>query len=359
MSLLYEDPQQTATAEAALHTLQQGRRAAKDYVSEFRRWSSDTNWNDAALLYKFRMGLSEPPKDEQARVGIPKTLDALINLSIQIDGCLRERRSERTSGPSRPVWVLPRVPSFPHSASSAPEITTSDASEPMQLGLLRPSLTPEERQCQWVNNLCLYCGEPGHCVRTCPAKLRKCFSISPVLTPALLNNIPQLAASISLQLPGGNTPVPAKVDSGACNCFMDLSVATLYQVSLRPKVKGLSVHLAVGSAIKSGPVTQETVPLNTTIASNHEELLFLDLIESPLFPIILGLLWLRAHNPQIDWIPGRVSFVSPYCHQNCLQETVDVPSPLLCLESDGETHQAVPQFLGCFQQERCRDSSPT
>lgn len=51
MSQLYEDPQQTATAEAALHTLQQGRRAAKDYVVEIKCWSSDTNWNNGALRF--------------------------------------------------------------------------------------------------------------------------------------------------------------------------------------------------------------------------------------------------------------------------------------------------------------------
>lgn len=96
MSQLYEDPQQTATAEAALHALQQCRRVAEDYVSEFMHWGSDTNWNYAALRYQFRIGLSEPLKDELARVGIPQTLDALINLSIHIDRRLREQRSERT-----------------------------------------------------------------------------------------------------------------------------------------------------------------------------------------------------------------------------------------------------------------------
>lgn len=56
MSQLYEDPQLKAMAESALHALQQGRRPAEDYVLEFRRWSSDTEWNDAALRYQFRLG---------------------------------------------------------------------------------------------------------------------------------------------------------------------------------------------------------------------------------------------------------------------------------------------------------------
>lgn len=36
MAQLYEDPQLSATVEAALHSLQQGHRAAEDYVAEFR-----------------------------------------------------------------------------------------------------------------------------------------------------------------------------------------------------------------------------------------------------------------------------------------------------------------------------------
>lgn len=69
MSQLYEDLQQAAMAESVLHSLQQGRRAAEDYAAEFKRWSSDTKWNDAALRYQLRMGLSDQLKDELARVG--------------------------------------------------------------------------------------------------------------------------------------------------------------------------------------------------------------------------------------------------------------------------------------------------
>lgn len=59
MSQLYGDPFQNATAEAALYAHQQGPRAAEDYISEFRHWQTDTNCNDAALSFQFRMGLSE------------------------------------------------------------------------------------------------------------------------------------------------------------------------------------------------------------------------------------------------------------------------------------------------------------
>lgn len=220
---LYDDPQLSVTAETALHTLQQGRRAAEDYVAEFRKWSADTNWNDAALRYQFRLGLSDSLKDELARVGTPQTLNALIDLAIQIDRRLRERRSERAMGSSRPTWVTPKVP---HHSSPTPSTSTFNLPEPMQLGVLRPSLTQEERQRRQANHFCLLCGEPGHYVRNCPLKLRKCLSLSTDYVTPLVKNTTHLALPLLLQLPGKTLQITAIIDSGACSCFMDSLFAT-------------------------------------------------------------------------------------------------------------------------------------
>lgn len=102
----------------------------------------------------------------------------------------------------------------------------------------------------------------------------------------------------------------------------------------------LSVHLVDGAAIKSGPVTQETIPLPATIANHHQELLRLDAISSLLFPFILGMPWLHAHNPHIDWATGEIKFPSSYCHQHCLQDITCDPPFLLCLDSDFEILQS-------------------
>lgn len=131
-----------------------------------------------ALRYQFCMGLSDPLKDKLARVGVPQTLDALINLTIQIDRHLRECRFERAMGQPRPTWMLPRVPSLSNSAPPVQSASAPDTAEPIQLGVLCPSLTGEERQRRRLNNLCMYCGEPGHYVRSCPAKLHMCLSSS-------------------------------------------------------------------------------------------------------------------------------------------------------------------------------------
>lgn len=90
MTVLYDDPQRTATAGSALHTLIQGRRPVEDYIVEFHKWSADTGWNASALKYQFRLGLAETLKDELAQIKAPFSLENLIQVSIQLDRCLRE-----------------------------------------------------------------------------------------------------------------------------------------------------------------------------------------------------------------------------------------------------------------------------
>lgn len=103
----------------------------------------------------------------------------------------------------------------------------------MQLGLVRPSLTPEERR--RLNNLCLYCVKAGHYEHTCPAKLRKCLSVSSVNQPNLSVSSAHIALHISLQLSGRIVSVTAIIDSGACSCFIDLFFAAQQHIPLQPK----------------------------------------------------------------------------------------------------------------------------
>lgn len=198
---------------------------------------------------------------------------------MQIDRRLRERRSERSVNQFRPTWVLPKVPSATSSVGQSlqvPAASALDTSEPMQLGLLRPSLTPEERQRRRVNNLCMYCGESGHYVRSCPNKTRKSLSATSKIAPALPNLANHLALSITLQLPGQDLLTPVIIDSGACSCFIDLTFATQHRIPLRTKSQGLAVYLADGSTLSSGPVTLETIPLLATMNTCHQEFLRLD-----------------------------------------------------------------------------------
>lgn len=79
-----------------------------------------------------------------------------------------------------------------------------------------------------------------------------------------------------------------------------------------------------------------------TFPSGHKEMLRLDAILSPLFPVNLGVLWLQAHNSSIDWVSVKVDFQSSHCHKHCLPELPVESSPFLCMDSDAELHQVIP-----------------
>jgi len=51
---------------------------------------------------------------------------------------------------------------------------------------------------------------------------------------------------------------------------------------------------------------------------NHSETLTFDVALLGGHNIVLGLLWLQQHDPQIHWSSGKVTFALDYCEKHCL-----------------------------------------
>ena len=73
--------------------------------------------------------------------------------------------------------------------------------------------------------------------------------------------------------------------------------------------------------VGKGRVTVATAPLRLQ-SDIHREKITLYLIDSPGFPVVLGLPWLNRHNACIDWATGTIREWGPTCHATCL-----LPSP--------------------------------
>ena len=71
-----------------------------------------------------------------------------------------------------------------------------------------------------------------------------------------------------------------------------------------------------GSEVTSGPVTHDT-QIHLTI-NHHEEDIQLHCITIGNAPIILGLPWLKLHDPSIGWKNHTIKFHSNHCAGNCL-----------------------------------------
>ena len=169
---IFDSTAPSREAAQTLMALRQGRRRVADYAIEFRTLAADSGWNSASLFDAFLHGLSASIKDVLIPLDLPSDLDSLIALAIRTDNRLVERERDR----SRPAAIPPGqrgqttpflgVPPQRFGAAAPP----SAVEEPMQLG--RARLSPEERQRRLREGRCIYCGEPGHFLVSCPVKDR-------------------------------------------------------------------------------------------------------------------------------------------------------------------------------------------
>jgi len=72
------------------------------------------------------------------------------------------------------------------------------------------------------------------------------------------------------------------------------------------------VEVIDGRTIASGAITHEITPLELYIGK-HTEKIVLNIISTPHHPIILGMPWLEAHNPIIDWRSRTLTFNAQWC----------------------------------------------
>jgi Retrotransposon gag protein/Zinc knuckle len=161
-----------------------------DYATEFQQAAAVLGWPDPPLMAQFEHGLKDAVKDELYFRAIDITdLESYIRMAITIDQYLQEKAGRRTREP-QPHHQPPRklhsqgrsVPAMPapRGSMSAP----ARGSEPRPhapYGAVSPSvgdpktgrprrLTEQEKEYRFRNNLCLYCGEPGHLARDCAVR---------------------------------------------------------------------------------------------------------------------------------------------------------------------------------------------
>ena len=169
MRKIFDHPLKGKEAANRLLSLRQGSSSVAQYAIDFRILAAESGWDDTALQGVFMKGLNDRVKDELATRDETNSLEELISLATRLDNRLRERQREKagrqflprvlasqqmSSSTSAPVSPVPTIPPEP----------TED--EPMQLG--RARLTPAERQRRQRSGLCIYCGQAGHYLSSCP-----------------------------------------------------------------------------------------------------------------------------------------------------------------------------------------------
>lgn len=87
---IFDEQHKIHTVKTALPKLQQILGSVTSHVTHFRSWTTDTSWNDVALLHEFQLGLWNKLKDVLAQIDPPTRLEAFMDLCIRIDIRLHE-----------------------------------------------------------------------------------------------------------------------------------------------------------------------------------------------------------------------------------------------------------------------------
>jgi hypothetical protein len=108
----------------------------------------------------------------------------------------------------------------------------------------------------------------------------------------------------------------ALIDSGATSCFISPRIVEDFRLRLKKHATPKKLRVIDGREVDSGLVTQ-FVTFSLKI-QDHVETIDCHVANIGNNDLVLGMSWLKIHNPSIHWDDRRMSFSSPYCSNNCL-----------------------------------------
>ena len=110
--------------------------------------------------------------------------------------------------------------------------------------------------------------------------------------------------------------VKALLDSGTTGIFIDRKIAAKYRFKPQKLGRLVMVRNMDGMNNNAGSITHQ-VEVNIYYKS-HVERVRMDVCNLRKTDIILGMLWLQAHNPEINWKTGEVKMTRcpPLCGRN-------------------------------------------
>ena len=107
--------------------------------------------------------------------------------------------------------------------------------------------------------------------------------------------------------------VEALLDSGATGLVMSSEFARKQGFKLKKLERPMNVRNVNGLLNKKGPI-ENIVEVNIYY-QEHRERTEIDVIGGQKWMVILGMLWLACHNPEIDWRTGEVKMMR--CLEKC------------------------------------------
>jgi len=110
--------------------------------------------------------------------------------------------------------------------------------------------------------------------------------------------------------------VKVLLDSGATGMFMDREMAKRHGFKMTKLERPLKVKNVDRTENSGGNITHQ-IEVNV-FYKNHVERMRMDVCNLGKIEVILGMPWLQAHNPEINWETGEVKMTRclPLCERN-------------------------------------------
>ena len=112
---------------------------------------------------------------------------------------------------------------------------------------------------------------------------------------------------MTLEVKIGRHKLHAMIDSGAQGNFISPRVVNDLRLHWRYKQRPYRLNTVEGDSVSygAGTIDKETTPF-LMVCHGKREWITLDVADIAHHDIILGIVWLRKHNPRIDWITGQL-----------------------------------------------------
>ncbi|KAL0188420.1 hypothetical protein M9458_015519, partial [Cirrhinus mrigala] len=290
-----------STATGALSTsdqlfrLRQGSSSIHNYTLHFRTLAAASGWNEISLLGAYRQGLNPEIRSAMAIYDDTIGLEAFL---------LRTTRVSQQLAACQPPVTAPQVASV---AASTP------VPEPMQVDSTR--LSRAERDRRISQGLCIYCGQSGHILRTCPVRPPRPMvsMIASEIEPTMLTLIP-----VTLRTSDHIISTSALIDSGSSGNFISSDCLKELQLTRLRHHQEYAVTTIQERPLGRGRVQHSTPYITLQIGLFHFEEIKLLVLEGSTASIILGRPWLKLHNPELRWDTCDVTRWSKHCFIHCL-----------------------------------------
>jgi hypothetical protein len=151
-------PQTQVESIQKIHNLSMGNREFNEWYQEWSMYARRANVDEQTRMYAFQKNLNQSLHQKIVQISPqPNTMTTLVQAARDLDKNWRMFAGPPRSGPRRPgIRALDDKPNTEINAFQG---------KPKKRG----KLTPEERKYCMDNNLCLYCGKPGHKAQDCRA----------------------------------------------------------------------------------------------------------------------------------------------------------------------------------------------